>query len=165
MPRSGRLTFAVLVAVSMLAACNAGASPSATPLSPGASPPAELVGKTWKLTGITATTPAFEGVVSEADQPRYTIEFRADGTFKATADCNDVVGTYAVRRGDGQPGPLEPDGGSISILPGASTPAACASGSLGGLFTTGLGNTSSFGIHANQLTITLKDLGKLRFTS
>ena len=170
-----RLTIAILIAASMLAACNAAASPSASSsaqssavasLVPGASPPANLVGKTWKLTGITETAPAFEGVVPDADRSKYTIEFQADGTFNAKADCNKIGGTYAVRRGDGDTSlPLEPGGGSISILLGASTLAACPPGSLADRFVIALGNTSSFGIESNQLTITLKDLGKLRFTS
>lgn len=165
MRRAGRHTFAILVAASMLAACNAAASPSVS-LAPGASPPAELLGKTWKLTAITETTPASQGLVPEADQSKYTIEFHADGTFDAAADCNRVSGTYALRRGDGRTDmPLEPGGGSIEILPGASTLAACPSGSLADRFVSGLGNTSSFNLEANQLTITLKDLGKLQFTA
>src|SRR4029077_1793641 len=36
-------------------------------LEPGASQPPELLGKTWKLTGITEPSPAFQGVVPAAD--------------------------------------------------------------------------------------------------
>jgi para-nitrobenzyl esterase len=156
----GSMTFGPLQAVPSRAQSNVVAS-----LAPGASPPAELLGKTWKLTGITETRPAFEGVVREADQPKYTIEFQADGTFHAKADCNEVGGTYEVHRGDGRTDlPLEPGGGSLSILPGASTLAACPPGSLADLFVIGLGNASSFGIDSNQLTIHLGD-GALEFTA
>jgi heat shock protein HslJ len=133
-------------------------------LAPGAIPPAELLGKTWKLTGITETTPAFQGVVPEADQTNYTIEFRADGTFNAKADCNQVGGTFEVHRGDGQVDiGLEPGGGSMSILPGPSPLAACPPGSMGDLYVLGLGNLSSFAIEGGQLTLTLRDGGKLVF--
>ena len=127
-------------------------------MAPGASPPAELLGKTWKLTGITETTPAFQGVVPEADQSNYTIEFQADGTFNAKADCNQVGGTYEVHRGDGRTDiGLEPGGGSISILPGPSTLAACPPGSMGDLYVVGLGKASSYAIEGGQLTLTLAD--------
>ena len=155
----GTMTFGPLQAVPSSAQSRAVAS-----LAPGASPPAELLGKTWKLTGVTEMTPAFQGVVPEADQSKYTIEFQADGTFNAKADCNQVAGTYEVHRGGSEPGPPGPQGGSISILPGPSTLAACPPGSLADLFVIGLGNASSYAIEANQLTVTLRDGGKLQFT-
>jgi heat shock protein HslJ len=132
---------------------------------PGASPPADLVDKVWKLTAITELTPAFQGVVPAAEQANYTIEFQADGTFAAKADCNQVAGTYEVYRGDGSPGPLEPGGGSISILPGPSTLAACPPGSMGDLYVVGLGNAISASFEGGQLTLTLVDGGKLVFGS
>ena len=151
----GTMTFGPLQAVPSSARSSAVAS-----LAPGASPPAELLGRTWKLTGITEMTPAFQGVVPEADQSKYTIEFQANGTFNATADCNQVGGTYEVHRGGSSTGtPLEPGagGGSISILPGPSTLAACPPGSLADLFVIGLGSAAGFTIAADQLTLTLGD--------
>jgi heat shock protein HslJ len=149
----GTLTFGPLQAVPSSARSSAVAS-----LAPGASPPVELLGKTWKLTGITEKTPAFQGVIPGADQSKYTIEFQADGTFNAKADCNQVAGNYEVHRGDGQTEiPLEPGGGSISILPGPSTLAACPPDSLADLFVIGLASASSFSIAADQLTLTLGD--------
>jgi heat shock protein HslJ len=149
----GTMTFGPPQAVPSSARSRAVAS-----LAPGVMPPAELLGKTWKLTGITAATPAFQGVVPEADQPNYTIEFQAEGTFDATADCNQVGGTYGVYRGDGRTDiPLEPEGGSISILPGPSTLAACPPGSLADLYVIGLSNASDFTIDGNQLTVRLGD--------
>ncbi len=130
---------------------------------PGYSPPADLVGKVWKLTAITELTPAFQGVVPAAEQANYTIEFQADWTFAAKADCNQVAGTYEVRSGGG--GPPEAGGGSISILPGPSTLAACPPGSMGDLYVVGLGNLSSYRLEGGQLTLTLRDLGKLVFGS
>jgi hypothetical protein len=132
---------------------------------PGASPPADLVGKVWMLTAITELTPAFQSVVPAAEQANYTIEFKADGMFAAKADCNQLAGTYEVHRGDSSPGPLEPGGGSISILPGPSTLAACPPGSMGDLYIIGLGDLSSFTLERGQLILTLANGGKLVFGS
>ena len=133
-----------------------------TSLPPGAPPPVELLGKTWRLTGITAARPAFQGVVPEADQSKYTIQFRPDGTFTAKADCNEVAGTYEVHRGGADPTasgaenlPPGPGGGAMSILPGPSTLAACPPGSLADLFVIGLGNAGGYSIAGNQLTLGL----------
>ena len=161
----GTMTFGPLQALPSSARSSAVAS-----LAPGARPPAELLGKTWKLTGITEKTPAFQGVVPEADQSKYTIEFLADGTFNATADCNQVGGSYEVHRGGSQTDvPVEPGagGGSMSILPGPSTLAACPPGSLADLFVIGLGNATAFAIAGNQLTLTLGygEGGTLQFTA
>jgi heat shock protein HslJ len=151
----GTMMFGPLQALPSSARSSAVAS-----LAPGASPPAELLGKTWQLTGITEKTPAFQGVVPEADQSRYTIEFQADGTFNARADCNQVAGTYEVHRGGSggtEPGPPGPGGGSMSILPGPSTLAACPPGSLADLFVIGLSSVAGFAIDDNQLTLTPGD--------
>jgi heat shock protein HslJ len=152
----GTMTFAPPPAVPSSARSRAVAS-----LAPGASPPAELLGKVWKLTGITETTPAFQGVVPAAEQANYTIEFQKDGTFAAKADCNQVAGTYEVHRGGLDPADVSalPPGtsGAISILPGPSTLAACPPGSMGDLYVVGLGNASAYRIEGGQLTLTLKD--------
>ena len=55
-----------------------------------------LTGKTWQLTAITEQVPAFQGVVPEADQARYTIQFNSDGTYNALADCNNMNGKYTT---------------------------------------------------------------------
>ena len=161
----GTMTFGPLQALPSSAHPSGAAS-----LPPGATPPAALLGKVWKLTAITETTPAFQGVVPEADQSRYTIEFRPDGTFNAKADCNQVSGTYEVHRGGDDPeNPKFPvvGGGSGSILPGPSTLAACSPGSLADLFVLGLGNASGFAIADDQLTLGIggDGIGKLDFTS
>jgi heat shock protein HslJ len=152
----GTMTFGPLQAVPSSARSRAVAS-----LAPGARPPAELLGKVWKLTGITETTPAFQGVVPAAEQANYTIEFQGDGTFAAKADCNQVAGTYEVHRGGLDPADVSalPPGtsGSMSILPGPSTLAACPPGSMGDLYVVGLGNTSGYRIEGGQLMLTLKD--------
>ena len=62
---------------------------------------AALTGRTWQLASITGETPAFQGVVPAAEQPRYTIAFDDAGTFTARADCNTLAGTYELRDRDG----------------------------------------------------------------
>lgn len=112
-----------------------------------------LTGKTWQLTAITEKQPAFQGVVPEADQVRYTITFNSDGTYNATADCNVVNGAYTT------------SGSSITIEPGASTLMACPEGSLGGVFADGLIQASTYKVDGDSMTLTLKDGGTMVFAT
>ncbi len=127
---------ALAVAVTLIVgACSSGSS---------------LTGKTWQLTAITEKVPAFQGVVPEAQQANYTIEFKTDGSFQAKADCNQVGGTYTTT-----------SSGGLTITLGPSTLVACPEGSLADQYVQGLGNAASYAIANNQLTITLKDEGTL----
>src|SRR4051794_38442574 len=140
-------TVAIVIAcAAIVAAC----SNSAASASAGGA--AGLTGKVWQLTAITEKVPAFQGVVPAADQANYTIEFKADGTYNAKADCNNVQGTYTTT----------PAGG-LTIVLGLSTLVACPEGSLSSQYVTGLGNAASYAVAAGQLTITLKDQGTLVF--
>ena len=94
--------FALVALVVSLAACSSGSG--------------DLTGKTWQLTAITEKTPAFQGVVPPADQGKYTVMFNSDGTYSASADCNQVSGKYTT------------SGSSITIEPGAMTMMACPEG-------------------------------------
>jgi heat shock protein HslJ len=124
---------------------------------PGATPaPAGLVGKAWQLTAITEKVPAFQGVVPADQQANYTITFAADGTFSAKADCNNVSGTFTT------PDPNAASG-ALTIVPGASTAAACPEGSLADLYVLGLGNVISYAVENGQLSMTLADQGSLSF--
>ena len=126
-------------------------APAATPV-----PAAGLLGKTWQLTTITEKTPAFQGVVPDAQQPNYTITFAADGTFTAKADCNNVAGKYTAADANAS-------SGSLAIVPGATTTVACPEGSLSDLYLLGLSNAASYANVSGALTITLKDDGTLVF--
>lgn len=141
------------------ATASAGASPAPTPAptakptaapTPAPSPGADLIGKTWHLTAITEKTPAFQGVVPLADQDKYTIDFIADGTFAARADCNQVAGTWTAT-----------SSGGLKLTIGPSTLVACATGSLSDLYVLGLSNAASYAIAGDALTITLRDEGTL----
>jgi heat shock protein HslJ len=109
-----------------------------------------LTGKTWQLTAITETTPAFQGIVPAADQANYTIEFKSDGTFSAKADCNTTSGTYT-----------RTSSGGLTIVPGPTTLVACPEGSLSPQYLAALANAASYAVANSQLTITLKDGGTL----
>ena len=109
-----------------------------------------LTGKTWQLTALTEMTPAFQGVVPAADQDKYTIEFKSDGSFQAKADCNQVSGQYVTT-----------STGGMTITLGPSTLVACPEGSMGDQYVAGLGNAASYAIANANLTITLKDGGTL----
>ena len=149
------LFVAVGIAAIVAACSSSGASPSASAAaSAAAGGGSDLTGQTWHLTAITEKVPAFQGVVPAADQANYTIEFAADGTFQAKADCNQVSGTYTTT----------PTGG-LTIVLGPSTLVACPEGSLGSQYATGLGNAASYSITESDLTITLKDEGTLVFTT
>ena len=76
------------------------------------------------------------------DQARYTITFNDDGTFNATADCNNVGGTYTT------------SGNSMTITPGPSTLVACPADSYGDAFVAALGQTTTFAVGGSVLTLT-----------
>ncbi len=93
----------------------------------GSSNSKELTGKIWQLTAITEKVPAFQGIIPPADQDKYQIKFNTDNTFNATADCNQVGGTYKTSGSNG-----------LTITPGISTLAFCPEGSYGDLFVHGV---------------------------
>jgi heat shock protein HslJ len=134
------------------------AAPPASPpdVSQGAVSGQGLTGKEWQLTAMTEKVPAFQGVVPDADQSRYTVTFADDKTFSAKADCNSVAGAYDTD---------DPaaSAGRLTITPGPTTLVACPEGSLGDLFVIGLSNAFSYSIEGDALTITTKDLGTLQF--
>ena len=107
-----------------------------------------LTGGTWQLASITGQTPAYQGVVPAADQPRYTIAFAEDGTLAARADCNAITGTYSLDRSEG-----------ITITLGASTLVACPDGSYGSLFAHALAEVTTWAIADDELTLTTTDGG------
>src|SRR5688500_1289343 len=89
------------------------------------SPGSGLTGKVWQWTASTTTVPASQSVVP--DPENYTIEFKADGSFAAKADCNQVSGTYTTAGNN-----------ALAIVPGPTTLAMCPEGSLDSLYVAGL---------------------------
>ena len=126
-----------LAATLLVVACNSGGG---------------LTGKTWQLSAITEQVPAFQGVVPDADQSRYTIEFLSDGTYSAKADCNSLSGTYTTT-----------GTGGISIELGPMTRVACPEDSMADQFVLGLATAESYAIANDQLTLTNATGGTLVF--
>ena len=137
--RLAAMALPILAAMTVLAACNATGS--------------GLVGLTWRVTAVATTVPAWQGVVPAADQVRYTIDFANDGTAAIKADCNQVAATYETS-----------PGGSITIVPGASTMAMCAEDSMGPQFVEALSTVTSFSIDGNRLTLYQPDDSRLELT-
>ncbi|MET1232859.1 MAG: META domain-containing protein [Candidatus Limnocylindrales bacterium] len=143
MKRRSIILLTVMTVALVAAACQTGGS------SPSASS-AGLEG-TWQWTASTEAVPANQAVVP--DPENYTITFNADGTFAAKADCNQVAGTYTV------------DGSNLALVLGPSTLAACAEGSMGGLYVEYLDLIATYAISGDQLTATfIDDTGTMTFT-
>ena len=111
----------------------------------------DLEGKQWLLTTVTERLPSFQGVVPAGEQWKYTITFNKDGTYLATADCNQVFGTFKT------------SGSNLTINPGASTLVACPDGSYGALFANALPRAETYSVTNDVLTIGLQDGGTLAF--
>ena len=135
---------------------SAAAPPSPPDVSQGPATGQGLTGKQWQLVAITEEVPAFQGVVPEDQQAKYTITFEEDMTFTATADCNSVGGEYETADPAASSGPL-------TITPGPSTLVFCPEGSLGDLFVIGLSNAVSYAIEGDSLRLTLGNGGTLEF--
>jgi heat shock protein HslJ len=126
-------------------------TPAPTP-APTPTPGADLTGIPWQLTAVTLKDPAFQGVVPADQQASYTINFAADGTFSARADCNTVNGGYTATAS-----------GGLTLTPGPTTTVACAEGSYSDLYIIGLTSARTYVVANNQLTITLVDGGTLQY--
>ena len=137
--RLGVAVLALLLASTLLAACNVVGS--------------GLVGPTWRVTAVKTVVPAWQGVVPPADQLRYTITFANDGTAAIKADCNQVTATYTTT-----------PGGSITIVPGASTMAMCPEDSLAPAVRRRRSRrVTSYNVHGNTLTMYIGNEGHLDF--
>jgi len=136
--RIGVAALALLLASSVLAACNVTGS--------------GLVGPTWRVTAVVTTVPAWQGVVPAAESLRYTITFANDGTASIQADCNKVTASYTTT-----------PGGSITITPGPSTLAACPEDSMGQPFVQALSAVNSYSVNGQELVLRQPDQSRLEF--
>jgi heat shock protein HslJ len=109
-----------------------------------------LAGPAWEWTNLTENAPLAHSEVS--DPALYTLTLADDGTFKARADCNTVLGTYVT------------DGDEITLSLGPSTLVACPEGSLADQFVSLLHTVSTFTVDGNDLALHLADqAGKMTF--
>jgi heat shock protein HslJ len=144
MPRPARSPFAIFallaalaLAVGVLAGCSVFRG--------------ELTGRTWQLTSITETVPAFQASIPPEERARYAITFNEDGTAVIQADCNVVQAEYTTN--DTQ----------ISIVPGASTLAMCPEDSIGTQFVTALSGATSYNVYGSGMTLYILNEGRLEF--
>ena len=86
-----------------------------------------LTGKTWQLTAVTESFPAFQGVVPEADQSRYTITFDTDGTYNADRRLQQRCPATYTTTGTG----------GLTIELGPMTMVACPEDSMSDQFVAG----------------------------
>src|SRR5262245_4385490 len=112
----------------------------------------DITGTTWRLVSIQTQTPSFSAIVPVEGQANYNVVLNEDGTFSAKADCNQLSGTYTIQ-GEG----------ILTMTPGPMTLAECGPDSLSDKYIGALGQTSSFTIADDQLTITLLDDGTLTY--
>jgi hypothetical protein len=121
----------------------------AVTLAPPRPPGSVLTGTNWQWTG--ATTGAAGAPLVVADPSRYTIEFMADSTFRAVADCNTVSGTYrsvpAGRTGLPSTG--------LGLRPDPYSLASCSPDSLSGAFLQGLWSAARYAIADANLEMIL----------
>jgi heat shock protein HslJ len=96
-----------------------------------------LTGTVWQW--VETVTPV--ETITAADPTRYTITFMEDGTAAIGADCNQVTATYTVTDS------------ALTIVPGASTAAACPEDSQATAFVSGLASAAIYFFQDGHLFI------------
>lgn len=129
----------------------------AVAVAPPPPPGSILTGTTWRWTG--ATTGTAEVPLGTPDPSKYTVEFRSDRTFLATADCVTVSGTYRVVSA-GRTG-LSSTG--LRLRPDPYDLAACGPDSLSNAFLQGLWSAARYEISDAKLTIPRSTQGAMTF--
>ena len=152
-PIGGRIVAVAIVSVVAVVAMTIMAVALAPPHPPGSL----LVGATWQWSGTTESSAGPAIVVP--DPSRYTIEFMADRTFRASADCITVSGTY-VRILPGRTGVASI---GLRLRPDPYSTASCGPDSLAGPFLEGLGSAARYVIADSKLTILRVDQGTMTF--
>lgn len=110
-----------------------------------------LTGVTWQW--VSTTTPV--EVITAADPTRYTLTFNEDGTVAIQNDCNSGTATYTTG-----------EGGTIDIVPGAMTAAACPADSQSAPFMAGLDAAAIYFFQDGDLFMDLfASGGTMRFTA
>jgi hypothetical protein len=141
---------ASVVAVVMLTAL-------AVALAPPPPPGSVLIGTTWRWTGALTGPGDVPRVVP--DPAKYTIEFMSDWTFRGTADCNAVSGTYVVIL----PGRTGLSSNGLRLELGPTSLASCGPDSLSGPYLEGLRSSVRYQISDSRLSISTSAPGMLVF--
>ena len=104
---------------------------------------ADLVDIIWQWVSLVETMPASQSMV--ADSENYNLVFRADGTYSAKADCNQLMGSYELL------------GSQLKLQPGISTLAECGPDSSYDLYMSLLERVAGVGTRAGVLVLELAD--------
>ena len=142
-PIGGRIVVVAIISVVAVVTMTVLAVALAPPRPPGSI----LTGTTWQWSGATTGSAGVPLVVP--DPSKYTIEFMSDSTFRATADCTTVSGTYrtvpAGRTGLSSTG--------LRLRPAPYSLASCGPDSLSDAFLQGLWSAARYVIADSKLTI------------
>ena len=103
----------------------------------------DLLNTTWQWTSLKEAQPASQSVVPNPEN--YTIVFEKEDTFTATADCNQISGTYLLK------------GKKLSIMPGPSTMAECGPDSLSDMYVALLSQVTSYEMDGDTLILVVGD--------
>ena len=125
------LISSLILVVLVLAACGSSGSSN------------KLLNTTWQWISLKEAEPASQSVVPNPEN--YTIVFKEDGSFAATADCNKVSGSYKL------------DGSKLSIMPGPSTMAECGPDSLSDMYVGLLAQVTSYELDGETLILVTAD--------
>jgi heat shock protein HslJ/uncharacterized protein YraI len=110
----------------------------------------DLLDTLWQWVSLVETMPASQSMI--ADSENYNLVFRADGTYSAKADCNQLLGGYELL------------GGQLSLEPGITTLAECAPGSSYDLYRDLLERVAGAGTRDGALVLVLaEDAGIMNF--
>ena len=125
--------------------------PTPTPLPEPTTPVAESA-----LTDIVWEWVRFEGgddsVIDVDDPSHYTLILNPDGTYQVRADCNQATGGYTL------------DDAHLTLKPGPTTLAECATGSLYNTFLSHLGHARTYVMDGDNLVLNLwADAGNMIF--
>ena len=90
-----------------------------------------LIDTLWQWIYLKETSPSSE--VGVGDPENYDLVFRADGTYSAKADCNQLAGTYEL------------SGSNLTLNPGISSLAACPTDSKYDLYKSLLARVTGVG--------------------
>jgi len=110
----------------------------------------ELIDTLWQWVSLVETMPASQSVIPDSEN--YNLVFRADGTYSAKADCNQLQGSYELL------------GSQLRIEPGISTLAECGPDSSYNLYLSLLGQVDGVGTRDGVLVLVLaEDAGIMNF--
>ena len=99
-----------------------------------------ITGERWRLVTIRRPRAAEEPV---GPDPKYTVQFGADGRYSGQAHCNSFTGGYE-RAAPGE----------LTIRAGAATLAACLSPSIADEFLRALASVTNYAVSGDELRLT-----------